>query len=301
MFSLICAARAGTHSGEAQMVLRSYPIASSTEVPVVTDIGISLNVPFGPSEATFLVTGSHSGIHAGTVRYSVDRATVIFRPAIPFDLHESVTVLLTAALLDGRPMQDSFSFQTVRVALGTQYIRDTFATASGADQSPSHGKFSNARPLNSLGAMIDSVFDLSPTPGKVYISIASGSSSLTGLTVLDERGNLLNFKASRTPVWDFLMQPNGEMTYYSGGGPDSTYSGGLDDGTFYGLDSSFNVVDTFGCANGYMPDVHELIVNRGGGYTILGATLSYANLSSVGGSSNAEVQGNVIQTFDAGG
>ena len=301
-FSFICMVRAGTHSGDAQMVLRSYPLASSIEVPVGTEIGITVNVPFGPSEATFLVAGSHSGIHAGTVRYSVDRATVIFRPSIPFDIHESVRVVLSAALKDGRPVLDSFTFQTVRMALGTQYSTgDIFQTASGADQSPPLGKFSKDRPLNSLGAMIDSVFSSNPTPGKVYISIAGGSSSLMGLSVLDENGNLLNFKASRTPVWDFLMQPNGEMTYYSGGVPDSTSSGGLDDGIYYGLDSSFRVVDTFGCTNGYMPDVHELIVKKGGGYTILGATLSYADLSSVGGSSNAEIQGNVIQTFDAHG
>ncbi len=293
-FSIISPIWAGSHSGEALMVLRSYPLASSVEAPVGTDIGISVNVPVGPSEPTFLVTGSHSGIHAGTVRYSVDRTTVIFRPTVAFDINETVSVLFTAMPTDGSPVRDSFSFQTVRAAPGTQYVVSQGSEmASGSGISSSHQKFSKEQTLSILGPMIDSAFTLDPTPGKVYISITGGSNNVAGLSVLDESANELNFvPISTVPVWDFLMQPNGEMTYYRGN---------IDEGKFYGLDSSFNVVDSFGCANGYAPDEHELIVNVDGGYTILGATLSYANLSSVGGSSNAEVQGNVIQTFDPQG
>ncbi|MFI5201116.1 MAG: arylsulfotransferase family protein, partial [Candidatus Kapaibacterium sp.] len=221
------------------------------------------------------------------------RTTIIFQPSVAFDLDETVTVLLNATLPDRSPVRDSFSFQTVRVAPGTQYIApDGFALAFGAGKPAAAGKFSGDQTLSTLGPMVDSVFSRNPTPGKVYISISGGDSSLAGLSILDENANLLHFVAIKTMVWDFLMQPNGEMTYYGVG---------LDEGKYYGLDSSFHVVDSFGCANGYTPDAHELLVNKGGGYTILGATLSYADLSSVGGSSNAEVQGNVIQTFDAGG
>src|SRR5665213_583099 len=290
LFSIIGAVRAGTHSGELQMVLRSYPLASSIEVPVGTDIGISVKEPFGPSEAAFRVIGNHSGPHEGSVRYSVDHATIIFHPSIPFDLHESVGVILTATLMDGRSVLDSFSFQTVRVALSTQLlVRDSFGTSPGPGKSQSLGKFSKERLLNTLAPMVDSVFSLDPTPGKVYISIFGGDITLDGLSVLDEHANLLHFVPIQTAVYDFLMQPDGEMTYFGGRNK------------YYGLDTSFHIVDSFGCANGYTPDVHELIVQKDGGYTILGDMLTTADLSSVGGSSHAEVQGNVIQTFDAGG
>jgi len=269
------------------MVLRSYPMASSTEVPVGTDIGISLNKPFGSSEATFVVTGSRSGRHLGTVRYSVDRTTIIFRPSVAFDLNERVSVLLTALLPDQRPLQDSFSFQTVSHALGSQLVvRDSFENATAGKSRPL-GKFSNDRVL-SLGPMVDSVFTLAPTPGKVYISIVSSDRNVAGLSVLDENANLLKFVPLQNSAFDFLPQPNGEMTYFSGS-------------KYYGLDSAFNLVDSFGCANSYTPDEHELIVHKDGGYTILGDMLSTADLSAAGGSSNAEIQSNVIQTFDSAG
>src|SRR5437016_5165658 len=79
-------------------ILRSYPEAGSTAVPVETSIGITASKPFNAADATrntVLVTGSRSGLHAGAVTLSLDGKTMIFTPANRFQIGETVQVTLS--------------------------------------------------------------------------------------------------------------------------------------------------------------------------------------------------------------
>ncbi len=278
---------AGPHSVAPQIILRSYPMASALEVPTVTQIGISGTRAFVLSQATLIVTGSHSGVHPGTTHLSADGTTIIFRPTSPFGLNECVQVVLESGTGESgsgesESILDSFSFQTVRQNLDYSVIRNSESNGAAA-----------ARPIKSSG---DNVLDLwpgissnvatSPTPGRIFLSF-DGPLPICGLVILSETGALEAFTAVLGS--DFELQPNGQMTYFNGRG------------TYFAVDSSFTILDSFHCANGYVDDGHEFILQKDGSYTILGVTLTTSDLSSVGGSAAAQIQGNVIQTFDREG
>jgi hypothetical protein len=272
------------HSEDGRIVLCRYPMSSAVEVSTATAIGVTLNEVFSQGIASFAVSGSHSGLHKGSVKYSVDRSTIIFKPETSFDLNEHIQVTLTATTGDGGPVLDTFSFQTVRTMIDPRLAVLTDDPVTSGIGSSTHHKPTPNAPLDGWSGLVN-IFNSNPTPGKVFFSLSAGP--LSGLIILDELGGLITL----APITgtDFLLQPNGEMTYFDGIGTD------------YGLDSSLNVVDSFTCTNGYASDAHELIVQKDGGYTILGVTLTDADLSKEpGGSSNAIVQGNVIQTFDSG-
>ena len=88
---------------------------------------------------------------------------------------------------------------------------------------------------------------------------------------------------------DLKINNNGLITYYDSG-----------TALFYGMDSTFSVVDTFYCKNGYYTDVHELVFLNNGHYLLIGDDYEYVDMSQIvpGGNTNALVLGIVIQELD---
>jgi hypothetical protein len=101
-----------------------------------------------------------------------------------------------------------------------------------------------------------------------------------------------------TPLWyrkmndqclDFKRQPNGLLTYY-----DKSV------GCYLAMDSTFAVVDTFRCGNGYSTDPHELQILPDGHALLMSYDPEPYAMDTVvaGGNPNAQVTGLIIQELD---
>jgi len=119
--------------------------------------------------------------------------------------------------------------------------------------------------------------------------------------ILDQFGKLVYFRmfensTEPNPSIDFKLQPNGQMSYFH-----------VSREKFFLMDSTFMVVDSIGCVNGFETDQHDLQILDDGHYLLFGTEIRIMNLTSyhwfglfhnMPGSANAQVSGVVIQEFD---
>ncbi len=119
--------------------------------------------------------------------------------------------------------------------------------------------------------------------------------------ILDNFGRTIFYRivpktVNQTPTIDFKLQPNGWMSFYN-----------TNRGKHFIMDSTFSVIDSIECANGYDTDQHDLQILPGNHYLLFGNEMRIMNLTSyhffgvnhtAPGGANAQVFGVVIQEFD---
>ncbi len=287
-------------SGTHPLILRQYPIPGAKEVSTLTSIGITASVPFAlPSKSeSFIVIGSQSGLHGGLVHLSKDKRTIIFEASTPFDLNELVQVVLSSALSEGTTIRDTFTFTTMRDEQMRYERSATFATHSPLGKMVVDNVEDSIPPPppppppDSMQWAIDwsPAIDNNPTPGRIFIATNTPVPAYNNfLFILDQDGKLLDYHFAPF-AFNFELQPNGEMTYYS---PTGSW--------YYGVDSGFNVLDTFAAINGCTTDEHDIEVHSDGSYIVLGRALYTEDLSQVFPDSTGTITviGNVLQSFDS--
>ncbi len=269
--------------------MHQYPLTGSRDVPVGTDIGIRAIGAYDAAalaKQSFVAIGSLSGAHPLKVHLSRDRMMAIFHAVTPFSYGEEVQFVLTATLLGGREIADSIHFTTlIRPAppIPAWVLNEGSPVTLGSPDSSIPGN-------DSLPEMTITVDD-TPTAGTIYFD----NFGFVGLPnqcfnfTTDQNGVIA--RAEELPgssSRDFKPQPNGMFTYL-----DADYN------QFYGLDSAWNIIDTFVAVN-YPTDQHELRVFPDGSYALLGLSSSYVDMAQYvpGGFDSAVVTGDVIQTFD---
>ncbi len=234
--------------------------------------------------------GSKSGIHTGKIILANDSRTLIFTPAAPFQTNEDVTVTLKDGLrtTDGVDAGElSFKFHTCKSA-GTQ----------AAEYLPVTIKPSNSS-LNSKRSAL-SVQDTSITTYLPSISIYKSGNSSPGyfflpsspfLEIVDNEGTPVFFQYVSGFIYDFDLQPDGELTYF-------VYPVNC-----YGLDGSGKLLRTFNTVNGFTVDVHELRVLPNEDYYIFGKRTVTVDMSQYvsGGKDSADVLDGALQEYDSGG
>ena len=119
--------------------------------------------------------------------------------------------------------------------------------------------------------------------------------------ILDRHGKVIWYRIfsgllQNTTTYDFKIQPDGRMTYYS-----------LARKKYFVLDSTFTIKDSLDAANGFVLDVHDLQFLPNGHYLLLAQETRIMNLTgyhffgllhNAPGGANAQVIGVVIQEFD---
>jgi hypothetical protein len=119
--------------------------------------------------------------------------------------------------------------------------------------------------------------------------------------ILDKFGRIIFYRIiakdmNLTPTIDFKLQPNGWISYYN-----------TNRAKHYIMDSTFTVIDSIQCANGFQTDQHDLQILPGNHYLIFGDEIRIMNLTSyhyfginhtAPGGANAQVTGVVIQEFN---
>jgi hypothetical protein len=134
-----------------------------------------------------------------------------------------------------------------------------------------------------------------PSPGYIFLSnfsILSENPYSNYLMIIKNSGKPVFYRKMKANCFDFKVQPTGLITYYD-----------LKGMKFYGMNSSFAVVDSFACGSGYMTDVHELLVLPNGNYFLLADDFQKVDMSKIvpGGNPNATVMGIIIQELDRSG
>lgn len=104
--------------------------------------------------------------------------------------------------------------------------------------------------------------------------------------IADTCGTPVYFRALENRGSDFRLQPNGYLTHFPG-----------ETGWFVQLDSSYNEMRTYIAANGYLTDMHDLIINDDSSFVLLTQKLHVVDMSSLvpGGNTQATVVEGVIQ------
>lgn len=264
----------------APVILRHYPESGAREVPTVTQIGITAQSSYGPgvtNPQAWRVEGARSGLHTGRSHLSNDNCTAIFVPDIPFDTDEAVSV----ALLSPQSPICQFSFTTT-VLEPESFVKNPPPFIDNALLSKTKPRITD----RALDEFFNVTEDNNPMPGLIFIS-PFGPTDMGEIMITDEHGNV--FFDLPVPASDFVLQPNGEYTYF--GQPNS----------YFGIDTTGTMLHIYTCANGIQTDGHEFAIQQDGSYYMLGLSSTSQDMSASGGSKSARIQGGVIQSFDSSG
>jgi hypothetical protein len=119
--------------------------------------------------------------------------------------------------------------------------------------------------------------------------------------ILDKFGRIIFYRIiakdlNLTPTIDFKLQPNGWMSYYN-----------TNLSTHFIMDSTFTLIDSVTCTNGFQTNQHDLQILPDNHYLFFGNETRIMNLTSyhyfginhtTPGGANAQVTGVVIQEFN---
>ncbi|MDP4199927.1 MAG: aryl-sulfate sulfotransferase [Bacteroidota bacterium] len=278
-------------------IVYQYPLPGAEQMVRETEIGLRARGAFDRSfdGAHFSAVGTRSGIHTLAPRYAMNGRMLLLHPNVPFDYSETVTVSYATRLLGGSLVSDTFSFTTKGYAASHATPYDGELASVKAEQA----MHAPARTLDADTVVADTLpimyitVDNGATPGDIYFA-NFGIAHLPNddfLMVADEHGVLKHSREMHNDyAADFKVQPTGLRTYYDFG-----------DGQFYGMDTAWNITDTFRVATGYSGDPHELRVFPDGSYALISDELVDVDMSRnvTGGNSDALVTSNNIQIFDA--
>ncbi len=246
----------------------------------------------------FTVLGTQSGSHKGSVNLSDDKKTVIFRPFQPFTRGEQVKVVVNSGIRTriGRTLNGlsfSFTIWLQEVATPSNLAGALFAdhslatpTSQPSIQSPGAPQFVT---LPSDFPTITVTTALSDTgDGYIFIAPFVGFAPPTSYAmIMDQSGQPVYYRKLIGITTDFKKQPNGTLTYWS-------------DGTYYAIDNSYNIVETYQAGNGYATDLHDLQVLPNGHALLMIYDPQIVDMSQIvaGGYPTATVTGLVIQELD---
>ena len=281
------------------------PVPGSILVPCQTTIAIRkgprIISPGVADPSPIRINGSSSGQVAGRLSLSDDGRTLIIKPEHPFSPGELVSVELSGGLLT----DEKGSVGTLHFSFRTRPEERNIPWSFAGNEET--GIAAPPRSRASVGAeMMKTVTDSLP-PGfpqimdtvassypnvDLYLSNFAFSPTIPYvpyLMILSPNGQLRFYRRMMAQCLDFKWQPTGLMTYF-----DASIR------CYLAMDSTFTVVDTFSCGNGYSTDVHDLRLLPDGHALLMSYDPEPVRMDSVvpGGYPNAIVTGLIVQELD---
>lgn len=294
----------------AQGVQYVSPRPGSTLVSQQTNIilraGGTLDHAVAGDPSLVVVQGDASGSHTGKLTLSDDEHTLVFLPTEAFTPGENVTVTLRGGV--HTPQGADFGPLTFQFRVSPNTTKDQeMMLMQYPEFIGNPGQLNNVARLGKISSDSSNVgYPKSeiiqsdkPSAGSIFLTTfkigpVGGSFGLVPskeqfITIVDNLGAPLYYQRMGGLSADFKLQPTGQLTYF-----DAVAA------TFYVLDSSYAVVDSFKCGNGYKTDVHELLLLPGGHAVLFGLDPETVNMAAIvpGGRATATVLGMVIQELD---
>lgn len=275
------------------------PLPDSRCILPGTNIIIRTDRPTGADAASRLVrsvTGARSGIHRYAVRVSDDRHTVTCQPESPFAAAEEVTVNVDTAfaLWPGPAGGGEFTFTTSGTMPDLVALRKNLRASDSPEAVSAPGRARKQGPTSMADGVvlpnIDVTLSTPTSPGYLFLSpLPWNETSIPSLLILRNDGTPVFARNLPANGYDFKPQPNGMLTYFDDGS-----------GAFMVMDSTYSVVDTLRCGNGYETDPHELRILPNGHALMLGVDQEVVDMSRIvpGGYYSARVVGYIIQELD---
>jgi hypothetical protein len=240
------------------------------------------------------VSGNLSGWHSGTFYITKDFKTIVFLPDIPFNYGERVYVQLSAGLKTTNNINvDSlaFYFDITKGFSSSGSINNQGLIKINNEKRPAliNNFQTNADSSLLFPANFPKVYIQQNQPENDYYFLAINEISGGYLCIINKYGFPIFYKNFAQRVYDFKLQPSGILTYYDEGA-----------GKFYGMDSLYQVVDSFYCKNGYTTDYHDLQVLPDGHYFLISYDGEPVNMDTVvaGGDTAANVIGSIVQELN---
>ncbi len=132
-----------------------------------------------------------------------------------------------------------------------------------------------------------SILTDSITPGRLFLTNGKGGKYIM---IFENDGTPYYYRRLSADGRDFKVQPNGLLS--------RRY---LTDHTgFVIMDSSYSVIDSFVCANGYATDEHDFQITKNGHYLMIAKGVRHVDMSQIvsGGNTDALLYDTHIQEFD---
>jgi len=269
-----------------------------------TTIAVRQGDPVAPDSvqaSLFEVSGNLSGPHPGSVLLADDGKTVIFKPDAPFAPGETVAV----TLLQGLRTQsgDVVEGRVFDFAVSPRAPQATDLQVSMAYELPPEALAALANPAQSAGVAVPAAWP-SGMPVVTVTAQADGTGDgytflclwkLVGgynafdsyLLILDDAGEPVFHRLISGFALDFKRQPNGLLSYYL-------------NGTYYVMDSSYNIVDRWSAGHGYYADNHDLQLLPNGNALLIIYDEQPVDMSKIvaGGWPTATAYGLIVQELD---
>ena len=232
----------------------------------------------------FNISGSVSGNHEFNFKLTDDLKTIILNPMVPFLDGEIVEVTIADGikLENGSKINPQIFHFTIsensKIAESIQEISDTNSKI----------EYSETDLYLNFPSITVNVND-NPDEGKIFFHNISAlaSDSDRYYAIIENDGTPFYAKQDNQRGLSFTLQKNGYLTYWN-------------KKNFYMLDSSYSLIDSFACGNGYDADWHELQVLENGHAFLIAWDLQIVDMSQVvtGGQEYATVEGLIIQEID---
>ena len=291
--ALLCAL--GAHAALGATPAPSAPVVVLSPLTGTPDADPSSQISFLGAPASRLrdivVTGSHSGTHAGHLRYYSTHTGGSFQPAHPFTPGETVTV--TASLVGyGAPVQ-----------LGTKFtVSSPYTLPAPGPRSPVAATPTNVMRFHSRGDLVPPAVSVTtaaanPAIGDIFVSPDSGPGE-SGPEILAPNGQLVWFD----PLPSKLTAFNLDVQSYQGAPVLTWWQGEIIGGHGQGEDviesSRYTPIATVHAGNGLLTDLHDFVITPQGTAWITAFAPQHANLSAVGGSADALLDDATVQEID---
>lgn len=247
------------------------------------------------------VTGSKSGNHEGRLILSDDNRTLVFNPYLPFELGETVSVKLNKGSFckDWTELRE-FSFQ-FKISEDNSNKKNYSVEELMGNIKPINNSLKESSDLNRTYININDSLPNGYPSLKITVSDNSAdgyfflspfnypSAKNNYLTIISNTGVPIFYRKMNSRCYDFKVQSTGSLTYFD-----------EDAQNFYEMNSSYSIVDSFACGNGYNTDLHDLLILPNGHALLFSIDSERIRMDTIvtGGDSSAAVLGAVIQELD---
>ncbi|MCD6163279.1 MAG: aryl-sulfate sulfotransferase [candidate division Zixibacteria bacterium] len=252
--------------------------------------------------AIAVIEGSSSGNHNYNAVIADDQQTIIIKPIAPFQPGETVNVILNARLITAktnRIQSSTFSFtispKTERLLDDSFYWDEYFDISSdltaGSESEP-NPKLNSNRDVSLPYSFPNITVNCIDNPGQGFIFLGNiFPNTAHYLMILDNTGYPVYYKEMPTAGMDFKKHDNGLLSYFL---YHTRY--------FYVMDSTYTVVDSFRCGNGYedYTDMHDFQILDNGHVLLAAYDPQTIDMSDIvpGGNTAACVIGYIVQELD---
>ncbi|MCP4580400.1 MAG: hypothetical protein GY839_02190 [candidate division Zixibacteria bacterium] len=260
----------------------------SKETNIIIRPGELLDIAGIDLMAQVEVIGSIGGNYYCDVVIGGDGKTLIIKARDSFNPGELITVALNHGLISytGQQMESAeFSFTVSPKVL--KITNDTICPVSNGTGYETPDDFIVLNDDPSLPTDFpEFTITANDQPDSGYIFLSN-----LYLMILDNSAYPVFYKKMPSLSYDFKVQPNGLLTYFS-----------TETDFFYAMDSTYSVVDSFRCGNGYgeNTDFHDFQILDNGHMLMLARDPQLIDMSEIieGGNPNAIVIGQIIQELD---